>query len=432
MKAKEIILLVLIIVVGILFTHLYTGKIDVYFDLEDDFIIVSNEYDYEDYQELEPPFPPLIQVSNSHGDIEILGTSDDKITVAHKKKVWRRNEEDAQKVADKLEMNIQKEADRWIISTNRDEIRRKNFRTSFSISVPFRMNVEVRNSYGTVDLSNVNNADITNHHGETIVSDIAGELYLKNSYKDVDVKNIESDVYLESNNSSVFVSRVKGKAHIVHSYGKIYADNISEDFRIEGSNCDVNGENLEGPLEIESSYKKIFLVDVGPTKITGHNCEIEVERAEELLDIKNNYGRVKVSDLKGNLVVDGKNLGISGRTIVGEKIDIKSSYRNIALSDFSGKTTIVLSHGDVTLEPYPLTSSLDVKGDYSSIKLSWPPGKKYPFEARVKNGDIEWELPDKVSIQEEDHTRTLKAFIDATESPSISLYTSYRTIWVIK
>jgi len=104
MKAKEIILLILIIVVGILFTQLYTGEIDVYFDLEDDFIIVSNEFDYEDYQELEPPFPSLIQVTNSNGDIEILGTDENKITVSLRKKVWRRKEEKAQEIADELKM----------------------------------------------------------------------------------------------------------------------------------------------------------------------------------------------------------------------------------------------------------------------------------------------------------------------------------------
>jgi hypothetical protein len=430
MKAKEIILLILIIVVGILFTQLYTGEIDVHFDFDDDFIIFSNEFDYEDYQEFEPPFPSLIQVVNYHGDIDILGTDEEKMTITLQKKVWRRNEEKAQKIADELKMIIDKETDRWIISTNRYEFDKKNFRNSFRISVPSDMDIEVTNSYGTVDVANVKNADITNRHGETIVSDIAGELFLKNSYRDVDVKNIDSDIYLESNNSSVFVSRVKGKAHIVHRYGKIYADNISKDVKVEGSHSDVNGENLTGPLEIESSYRKIFLMDVGPTKIIGHSCEIEVERAEEYLDIKDSYGKVKVTDLKGNLVIDGKNLEISGRTIVGEKIDIKSSYRNIELSEFSGKTTIVLSHGEVALEPYPLTYPLEVKGDYSTIKLSWPLGKKYPFEAKVKNGDIEWKLPEEVSIQEEDHTRTIKAFIEAIESPSIFLYTSYRTIWV--
>jgi hypothetical protein len=288
----------------------------------------------------------------------------------------------------------------------------------------------VKNSYGTVDVANVQNADITNRHGETIVSDIAGELSLKNSYRDVEVGNINADVYVDSHNSHVYVGQVQGKVHVVHRYGKIHLDDISKDVKVEGSHSEIYGEKLVGPVELESSYRKIALFDVGPTEIIGHSCEIEVEGVEEYLDIKSNYGKAKISDLKGNLVIDGKNLGVYGRTIVGEKIDIKSSYRNIELTDFSGKATIILSHGEVTLAPYPLTHPMEVKGEYSTIKFSWPLGKKYPFEARVKNGDIEWELPEEISIHEEDHTRTYKAFIQETENPSILIYTSYRTIWV--
>lgn len=430
MKAKEILLLILIIVVGILFTQLYTGEIDVYFDLEDDFIIVSNEYDYEDYQEFEPPFPSLIQVTNSHGDIEILGTEENKITVALRKKIWRRKEEEAKKIADELKTIIQKEADKWAISTGWDEPRGKNFKTSFIISVPSSLEVEVKNSYGTVDVANVQKADITNFHGETIVKDIAGGLSLKNSYRDVEVENINADVYVESHNSHVSVSRVQGKAHVVHRYGEIQLDDISKDVTLEGSHSEVYGAKMAGPLDLESSYKKITLLNVGPTKIRGHNCTIEVKGAEGYLDIQNNYGKVWVVNLQGDLVIDGKNLAVKGETIVAEKIDIKSSYRNIELSKFSGKTTIALSNGEMTLEPYPLTHPLEVRGEYSTIKLSWPLGKKYPFEAKVKNGDIEWRLSAEISIHEEDNTRTYKAFIQETENPSISIYTSYRTIWV--
>ncbi len=430
MKAKEIILLILIIVVGILFTQLYTGEIDVYFDFEDDFIIVSNEFDYEDYQEFEPPFPSLIQVTNSNGDIEILGTDENKITVSLRKKVWRRKEEKAKEIADELKMSIKKETDKWTITTSRDELRRKNIRTTFIISVPSSQNVEVKNSYGTVDVANVQKTDITNYHGETFVSDIFGELSVENSYRDVEVGNINADVYLESHNSSVYVGKVQGKVHVVHRYGKIHLDDISKDVKVEGSHSEIYGEKLAGPVELESSYRKIALYDVGPTEIIGHSCEIEVEGAEKYLDINSNYGKVKISNLKGDLVIDGKNLGVYGRTIVGEKIDIKSSYRNIDLTDFSGRATIILSHGEVTLAPYPLTHPLEVRGEYSTIKFSWPLGKKYPFEARVKNGDIEWMLPEEISVIEEDSTQTYKAFIQETESPSILIYTSYRTIRV--
>ncbi len=430
MKAKEIILLILIIVVGILFTQLYTGEIDIYFDFEDDFIIVSNEYEYEDYQEFEPPFPSLIQVTNAYGDIEILGTDENKMTVSLRKKVWRRKEEEAKEIADELKMIIQKEVDRWIVSTNRDEFRRKNIRTSFIISVPSSLEVEVKSSYGTVDVANVQNTDITNTHGETIVSDIFGELSVKNSYRDVEVGNINADVYVESHNSHVYVGRVQGKVHVNHRYGKIHLDDISKDVKVEGSHSEIYGEKLVGPVEVESSYKKIALFDVGPAEIIGHSCEIEVDGASENLDIKNNYGKAKISNLKGNLVIDGKNLAVKGETIVGEKINIKSSYRDIELSEFSGRTTIILSNGEMTLEPYPLTHPIEARGEYSNIKFSWPLGKKYPFEARVKNGDIEWELTEEISIHEEDHTRTYTAFIQETENPSILITTSYRTIWI--
>ena len=430
MKAKEIILLILIIVVGILFHQLYTGKIDVYFDLDDDFVVISNEFDYEDYQELEPPFPALLQVENSYGDVEIQGTSAEKITVTLRKKIWRRKEDAAREIADELKMVIQEQADRLVISTNKDEFGRKNFKLSFKISVPMSMDVVVRNSYGSVEVFDLRNTDITNRNGEIHASNISGQLILNNSYKTIEVENIDADLELESHNSSVYVSKVKGKAHIVHRYGDIHLDDISGGVKVEGSHSEIYGENLAGPVELESSYKNITLIHVGPTKIKGYSSTIEVEGAEKLVDVKNDYGKVRVTSIDGDLVIEGKNLEVTGKSIVGDKIDITSSYRDIELTEFSGNTTIVLSNGEIVLDPYPLTHPIEVKGEYANIRLRWPLGKKYRFEAKVKDGEIEWGLPAEISVQEEDHTRTVTAFIQEKESPSIFLSTSYRTIWV--
>jgi len=430
MKAKEIILLILIIVVGILFHQLYTGKIDVYFDLDDDFVVISNEFDYEDYQELEPPFPALLQVENSYGDVEIQGTSAEKITVTLRKKIWRRKEDAAREIADELKMVIQEQADRLVISTNKDEFGRKNFKLSFKISVPMSMDVVVRNSYGSVEVFDLRNTDITNRNGEIHASNISGQLILNNSYKTIEVENIDADLELESHNSSVYVSKVKGKAHIVHRYGDIHLDDISGGVKVEGSHSEIYGENLAGPVELESSYKNITLIHVGPTKIKGYSSTIEVEGAEKLVDVKNDYGKVRVTSIVGDLVIEGKNLEVTGKSIVGDKIDITSSYRDIELTEFSGNTTIVLSNGEIVLDPYPLTHPIEVKGEYANIRLRWPLGKKYRFEAKVKDGEIEWGLPAEISVQEEDHTRTVTAFIQEKESPSIFLSTSYRTIWV--
>ncbi|HDZ26742.1 MAG TPA: hypothetical protein ENH65_09580, partial [Candidatus Aminicenantes bacterium] len=74
MKAKEIILLILIIAVGVTFYHAHTGKI--YIDIDDHIFFDHEKFVYEEFQELEPPFPPQLKVINAHGDIEIQGTDE--------------------------------------------------------------------------------------------------------------------------------------------------------------------------------------------------------------------------------------------------------------------------------------------------------------------------------------------------------------------
>ncbi len=428
MKAKEIILLILIIVVGVTFYHAHTGKI--YIDIDDHIFFDHEKFVYEEFQELEPPFPPQLQVTNAHGDIEIQGTDEGKITVSFEKVIWRRNEEQAKEVADELKMIIDKDAHQLAISTNRSKFRKRNFRTNFIISIPAGIDIDVNNSYGEVKTVKVGNTNIKNRHGKIIASDIAGELLIENSYKDIEVENVQSDCQIEGKHADVFVNGVKGKTQIDHRYGKVRLENISQDVKIQGSHSGVYGENLMRSVEVTTSYKRIALFNVGPTKIRARHSPVDVEGAREYVDIEDNYSKVNVNNLQGDLVVDGKNLGVYGKTIVGQKIYITSSYRNVELLEFSGKTTIFLEHGAIVLDPSPLTHSIEVKGKYADIKFYWPLGEKYPFEATAKNGDIKWRLPDEISIQEEDHMSIVKAFLEEIEKPSISLSTSYRTIRV--
>lgn len=428
MKAKEIILLVLIIVAGVLFYHAYMGK--VFFDLDEEFVFFGEEFIYEESQEFEPPFPPSFQITNSHGDIEIYGTDEEKITIKFQKEIWRRNEKEAQKASDQLRMVIDRYSDKMVVTTSREEFRESNFRTSFRIHVPAGMDVEVKNSYGDVKVSKTGKTMINNRSGEIIATDISGKLIIKNSYEDVEVDNVLADCEIESKNSTIYLTKVEGKARILHRYGKVHLEEISQDIKVEASNTNVYGENLKGYSDIETSYEKITLFNVGPTKIRAHNTSVVVDGVTGSLEIEDRYGKIKVDNLQGDLLVDGKNLEVEGTSIIGQEITISSSYRDIELSQFSGKTTISHSNGQVVLIPLPLTHSIEVDGQYVDIKFHWPTGEEYPFEAKVKNGDFQWRLPAEFTLQEEDHLSIIKAFLERKERPSILLSTSYRTIWI--
>lgn len=430
MRAKEILVLILIIGAGIIFYHAQTGKLHIDWDIEDHIYFSLEEYISEESQEIQPPFPALLEIDNSRGDIEIHGAEEEKITIRFQKVIWRKNEEKAKEVSEKLKMIVNRDADKLTFSTNRDEFRRKNFETNFRISLPQGMDIRVKNSYGLVQVSKTGNTNIYNRYGKVITSKISGELSIQNSYRNVEVEDIQSTCHIDSKYSNVSVEDVRGETRIDHRNGKIHLENIPQKIEVYGNYTEIFGQNLTGTSEFETSYRKITLYNVGPTKIKGSHSNVEIDGAKGNLEIQDKYSKVKLYNIQGNLKVEGKTLTVYGKTIIGENISVSSSYRDIELIEFSGKTTIILSHGKAILEPSQLTHPIEVQGSYSDISLFWPLGGKYPFEAHVKGGSIKWNLPVELSSQKENGVTIIKAFLQETGNPSIFISTSYGTIRV--
>lgn len=427
MKAKEIVLLLFIIAAGVLFYHAHTGKLDITWDWDDGFFFLYDEFVYEETEELEPPFPERLLITNAHGDIDIQGTDEEKIMVLFEKRIRRKNEEEANKVSEKLRMIIDQGEGQITLTTNRDEFKRKRFETYFTVFLPKSMDIKLKNSYGLVKVSRVKNADILNPHGEIIASNISENLVLENSYDDIEVDEVGSDCQIISRHSKVSVRQVRGITLITHRYGDIILEDLGRAVTVDGSHSEVFGKNLTGPVEIESSYERIDLIDIGPTIIRGNQCPTDIQGAEGKLDIKNRYSRVKLKNISGDVSVEGKDLAVYGAKITADRIGISTSYEDIELVDFTGETLISQSHGSIILTPAPLTHPIEVKGSYAPITFYWPSGMKYPFEAQVKGGDIQWTLAEEPSMRVTNGQSIIQAFSEE-QSPLIRLSTSYETI----
>ncbi|NIM91592.1 MAG: hypothetical protein GTO17_11670 [Candidatus Aminicenantes bacterium] len=430
MKAKEIILLVLIIAAGVIFYHAHTGKLDWSVDFGDGIYWGLEEFIYEETQEIVPPFPAQLLLINSHGDIEIQGTEEQKITIDFQERIWRKNEEQAAEVAEKLKMTIDKSDNQFKISTNRDEFRKKKFETDFKVSIPKGMNIEVENSYGHVKASKVGNTKITNSYGEIILFGIEGKVDVINKYEDVNIDGAQADCQVESNSSTILAKNIKGGMKIIHKYGKIYLENISRRVEIESPYTEIYGYGLKEGVEAQNSYEKITLHYVGPTLINGKSSKIEIDGVEGDLRINDSYGKLKLNNIAGSLYIEGKSVEVSGTKIIGKNISISTSYKDIELADFSAKTAIQNYNGDIILDPTLLSQSLEARSEYGTIKFFWPKGKKYPFEARAKGGEINWNLPEEISFSEENGTKIIKAFLEETDKPSVLLSTRYGRIVV--
>jgi hypothetical protein len=428
MKAKEIILLILIVTVGIFFYHAKTGKIWIDWDWDEGIYFGQEEFVYEETEEITPPFPSSLHIINAHGHVEVEGADQDSISVLFEKRIFRRKQSQADETAENLRMTIDKDGTNILISTNREDFRKRRFRTNFKVVIPKDMAVNVRNSYGEVRVSQTGETEIKNPNGRVYAENITGNLIIKNSYKEVEVGNIYADCRIDSKNSTVIALDVEGNTNIDQRYGKIHLENIGQSATVNGSYAEVYAQNVMGSFDIRTSYKKIDLSEVGPVKIRANNSRIEIKGAKDSVDIENKYGKLELFDIEGDLRINGKNLEVFAHTIIGETIVISTSYRKVELVNFQGKTEITHSNGDVSLEPLSLSHPIEVKGRYTDIKFYWQAGWRHPIEARAKGGNVEWNVSEGLSHKEENGYEVIKAFETETDKPSILLNTTYGSI----
>ena len=428
MKAKEIVLLIFIIAVGVFAYHVQSGKIDVTWDEIFDFDF--NEYVYEETHVVEPPLPASLRVLNAHGQVEVQGTETDRITFTFIERIRRNNEERAREVADELRPVIARDDSTVTLSTNRKDFRRRNFDTDFRITVPTGMPVEVTNSYGLVRADQVGETMIENRHGKVTATDIQGGLVVESSYDDIDVSDIRSNCTVRGHHSDIKARSVEGEMNIENSYGLVDLRGGNQKVTITGPHCEVLGEDLPGPVEVRNTYEKIILRRIGHVRIDGYHSPMEVSDISGNIEIIDIYAPVRLTSVRGNLRLDGKHVELTGRDIVGDSIFVSSTYEDVSLTDFSGKTTIVHSHADITLTPLHLTGPLEVRATYAPVTLFWPDDGRYPFEAQTQSSNIYWQIPGDVSIERTNGKTTARGFSDVSDAPRIQLYTTYGDIRV--
>ncbi len=245
MKLREVFFLILIIAVGVVFTHIYTGKWD--FDWEEGFFFDTEEFTYTDTETLDPPFPTEIQVVNRSGRIEVQGTPENRLQIRLDRRIRRRREETAKEIADQILLILEQKDQVLTVSTNRDEIDRRNFHTDFTLIVPEGTDIQVKNRYGAVQVQKVGEADIVNRNGEVRAWDIAGNLTIENSYEDVSVENVLLDCHVGSRQSTVKLTGVKGSTLVTHRFGRLELDGLEKDVIVEGPHVQIYGKSLAGP-----------------------------------------------------------------------------------------------------------------------------------------------------------------------------------------
>lgn len=427
MRAREIVLALLIILAGVSLTYFKQGRLPLDGEL---FGWSGQEFRFEETRDIPGPAPAWLEVANSHGAVTVEAAATDAVRIVFSKRVWRKDEAAAKEVAEAIKLIANQTGDRLVLSTNRAEFTTKRFETDIRVQVPAATSVLVKNAYGPVKASGVARADLISSHGRVSASGIAGPLVVRTSYEPVDVDGIAGDCRIEAPRGEVNVRSVEGELVIESSYERIRVERTSKTLTIVGSHSDILARELGGRAEIGSSYEAIRVAGAKDVRIRGLQCDIVLTEISGAAEVVNDHGSVRAKGVAGGLKVEGRDLGVSASEIAGPEIRIATSYQDVDLLDFTGPALIILGHGDLRLRPRSLDATVEVQGSYAAVDLEWPAGMVAPLEAKTTSGEIHWRLAGQPASLTANGSSELKAFPEAAGKPGLKIVTSYGDVTI--
>lgn len=431
MKPKEIIFLIFLLAAGILFTHIQTGMLDWDIYLGEDIFFAHDVFTHHAAQELGGPFPPVIEISNPDGTIQVDPAQENILGIKLDKQIRHRNESEAAALAGELKITVDRQSGKWRISTNRDSIDYRAFETDFHISLPAECKVIIRETEGDVRVFGVKEADIESRYGDITAAQISDNVTIKSRHHDINVDQAGGRCSIESSGADVSVQGVKGGTWIETQYGRIELEDLQNGAELSCPQTRINAVNIQGLLDIKNTYKPIRLRNTEDVRIDAKQADITASDIAGLLEIKNQYARVKLDRINGSLLdIRGKSVAVEADDLELDEIYLSTSYRNILLSDFSGKTTIIHSNGKVSLYPAESLLPVSVQGDISDIYLYWPQEKELWLSAQTENGKINWNIPERPEVQVENGHSMMQSFSGDAPENLMSFFTEYGTIWI--
>src|SRR6266851_4204289 len=175
-----------------------------------------------------------VHIEHKFGSVRVHGESGREVKISATIRAQASSHEEAESFAQKIQIEVQQtgegvrvrtvypdEEKRWFHLS-----KRSSYSVNYDIAMPADAPLNVRNSFGSVDISRVHApSDIENSHGSINVRDV-GAVRLSNSFGSIELTGAAGNTFVNDNNGSVQVLDVKGTLEVRNRFGNIMTRNI--------------------------------------------------------------------------------------------------------------------------------------------------------------------------------------------------------------
>lgn len=259
-----------------------------------------------------------LKLTNSFGDIEIRKGNSNEIRLEAEARVQYNDENKAKNyIKDAIRIEEGEITNIYIkdIPSNNNREYEKAM-ANFIVYIPEGITVDIKNSFGDIDIENAGKAIVKNSNGNIKLADCSKDAEVKNSFGRIEMENIGGNIDVSSSNGDIRIAEVAGNIDVETSFGNIRLKNIKGNVEAESRNGNVEVEGVEGSIEAETSFG---------------NVEIDKESAENArIYAETSFGSIK--GFKDDVRESGQKKTLETRFGDGSKeIRLKTSNGNIEM-----------------------------------------------------------------------------------------------------
>lgn len=415
MRAREIVFVVLVILIGLSIQSVVGFHPWKYFQVEG--VRLGDKYrEFAENKEqaVEPALP--IRIENRYGDLWIRGWDQPRASVQLRKRVYLNDEIKAKAVADKIHIVIESKGGETVIRSNRDEcgLSPNMVQTDLEITIPQALVVrtvgthgdvkieglktgglDMRVSYGDLSLQNTTGeTKVTNEHSDITVKGLQGGLTLENGYNDVSLIGVTGDVKAKNDHGDVHVEQIGGSVQLQADYGDVIIKSVAKDVVCTGDHSEVKVIDCPGNVDVQNSYEDLIVENVGgKVQVKGEHSPLSFKKIAGELKASTNYESVEGASFKGPVQIDAEHSSVELRDLSSD-CAVRTSYEDVSILDFDGKIDLHNSRGSCELRARGAVSApISIRADYGDVQLALPRGARFQLIAETLSGDVAISYP---------------------------------------
>lgn len=339
----------------------------------------GEHYDYNVEGQQAAGTARTVVFENTRGNLRIVGADTSDIKVTGRKSVQALNQADADRAHNATPLEIVAQGDQIVVRTNQDH-NPTNGKISddLEITIPNRMNVEARGSYGDYD-----------------VSEVQGTVSLTADRADVRLNKIGGNARVELNRSDL-----------------VRAVDLSGNLDLQGKGSDIELENIAGQVTVNGSY----------------SGSLEFKNVSKALHFESPNTDLRVEALPGQINMD---LGeLTANKLVGP-VHLVTKSKDVKIEDFTQSLELETERGDIQLTPGHLPlPKIEARSHSGQITLVLPDKAAFQLVASTDHGDAVNDFGP--SIQKETDGRAASLKGNVGQGPSIHVVTERGTVSVRK